>query len=66
MFEKGVLSRIFGPERCEETGEWIKIHNEEVDDLYCSSNIVGVMKTRRMRWMGHVARGGRCIQGFGG
>ena len=50
-------------------GNWRKLHNEEVNDLYCSPNIVRMIKSRRMRWAGHVARMGgeeRCIQGFGG
>jgi len=65
-FEKRVLRGIFGPKRDEVTGEWRRLHNEKRDDLYCSPNIVRVIKSRRMRWVGHVARmGGRCIQGFG-
>ena len=51
-----VLRRIFGPERDKETREWRKLHNEELNDLYCSSNIILVMKSRRMRWVVHVAR----------
>jgi len=50
--------RIFGPKRDEVTGEWRKLHNEELNDLYCSPNIVRVIKLRRMRWAGHVARMG--------
>jgi hypothetical protein len=50
---------IFGPKRDEVTGEWRKLHNEELHDLYCSPNIVQVIKSRRMRWAGHVARMGR-------
>jgi hypothetical protein len=50
-----VLRRIFGPRRDEVTGEWRRLHNEELNDLYCSPNIVRV---RRMRWAGHVARMG--------
>jgi hypothetical protein len=50
--------RIFGPKRDEVTGEWIKLHNEELHDLYSSPNIVRVIKPRRMRWTGHVARMG--------
>jgi hypothetical protein len=53
-----VLRRIFGPRRDEVTGEWGKSHNEELNDLYCSPNIVRVIKSRRMRWAGHVARMG--------
>ena len=51
------LRRIFGPKMDEVTGEWRKLHNEELNDLYCSTNIVRVNKTR-MRWAGHVARMG--------
>ena len=56
MFENRVLRRIFGPKKDAVTGEWRKIHNEELNDLYCSPNIVRVIKSRRMRWAGHVAR----------
>jgi hypothetical protein len=49
---------IFGPKRDEVTGEWRKLHNEELNDLYSSPNIVRVMKSRRMRWAGHAARMG--------
>jgi len=55
VFENMVLRRIFGPRRDEETGEWRRLHNEELNDLYCSPNIVRVIKSRRMRWAGHVA-----------
>jgi len=55
LFENRVLRRIFGPKRDEVTGEWRKLHNEELSDLYCSPNIVRVIKSRRMRWAGHVA-----------
>jgi len=58
MFENWVLRRIFGPRRDEVTGEWKKLHNEELNDLYCSSDIVRVTKSRRMKWVGHVARRG--------
>jgi len=58
VFENWVLRRIFGPKRDEVTGEWRKLHNEELNDLYCSPNIVRVVKSRRMRWAGHVARMG--------
>jgi hypothetical protein len=50
-----VLRRIFGPKRDGVTGEWRKLHNEELNDLYCSPNIVRVIKSRKMRWAGHVA-----------
>jgi len=55
MFENRVLRRIFEPKRDEVTGEWSKLHNEELNDLYSSPNIVQVIKLRRMRWAGHVA-----------
>ena len=58
MFENRVLRRIFGPKRDEVTGEWSKLHNKELNDLYCSPNIVLVIKSRKMRWAGHVARMG--------
>ena len=50
--------RIFGPRRDEVTGEWRRLHNEELNDLYSSHNIVRMIKSRRMRWAGHVARMG--------
>jgi hypothetical protein len=52
VFEIKVLRRIFGPRREEVTGEWRRLHNEELNDLYCSPNILRVIKTRRMRWAG--------------
>jgi hypothetical protein len=55
-FENRVLRRIFGPKRDVVTGEWRKLHNEELNDLYCSPNVTRVIKSRRMRWVGHVAR----------
>ena len=53
-----VLRRVFGPKRDEVTGEWRKLHNEELSDLYSLPNIVRVVKSRRMRWAGHVAHMG--------
>jgi len=58
VFENMVLRRIFGPRRDEVTGEWRRLHNEELSDLYSSTNIVWVIKSRRMRWAGHVVRMG--------
>ena len=58
MFENRVLRRVFGPKREEVTGEWRKLHNEELSDMYYSPNVFRVIKTRRMRWAGHVARMG--------
>ena len=57
-FENMVLRRVLGPKRDEVTGEWRKLHNEEVSDLYSLPNILRVVKSRRMRWAGHVARMG--------
>ena len=57
-FENRVLRRIFGRETDDVTGEWRKLHNEELNILCCSPNIVRVMKSRRMGWAGHVARMG--------
>ena len=56
VFENMVLRRIFGPRMEEVTGEWCRLHSEELNDLYSSPNIVRVVKSRRMRWAGHVAR----------
>ena len=58
MLENMVLRGIFEPKRDEVTGEWRKLHNEELNDLYCSPNVVPVIKSRIMRWAGHVARMG--------
>jgi hypothetical protein len=58
LSEYRVVRRVFGPKRDEVTGEWRKLHNEELNDLYSLPNIVQVVKSRRMRWAGHVARMG--------
>jgi hypothetical protein len=58
VFEKSVLRRIFGPKRDEVTGEWKKLHNGQLHNLYSSSDIIRQIKSRRMRWAGHVARMG--------
>jgi len=58
VLENRVLRRIFGPRRDEVTREWIKRQNVELNDLYCSSFIVRVIKSRRMKWDGHIARVG--------
>jgi hypothetical protein len=59
VFENKVLRRIFGPRRDEVTEEWRRLHNVDLNDLYSSPNIVRVIKSRRMRWAGHVARMGK-------
>jgi hypothetical protein len=58
VFENRVLRRIFGPKRDEVTGEWMKLHNEELHILYSSPDIISLIKSRRMRWAGHMARMG--------
>jgi hypothetical protein len=58
VFENRVLRRIFGPKRDEVTGEWRKLHNEELHNLYSSQDIIRQVKSRRMGWAGHVARMG--------
>jgi len=58
FIENRVLRRVFGFKRDEVTGEWRKLHNEELSDLYSLPNIVRVVKSRRMRWTGHVAHMG--------
>jgi hypothetical protein len=58
VFENRVLRRIFGPKRDEVTGEWRKLHNKELHNLYSSPDIIRQVKSRRMRWAGHVARMG--------
>jgi hypothetical protein len=68
IFENRVLRRIFGPKRDEVAGGWRKLHNEELHGLYSSPSIVRVIKARRIRWAGHVARMGemrKYIQHFG-
>ena len=68
VFENRVLRRVFAPKRDEVTGEWRKLYNDELRDLYSLPNIVRVIKSRRMRWARHVACGGgeRCAQGSSG
>jgi hypothetical protein len=58
LFENRVLRRIFGPKRDVVTGEWRKLHKKELRDLYSSPRIIRIIKSRRMRWSGHVARMG--------
>jgi hypothetical protein len=58
VFENRVLRRIFGPKRDEVTGEWRKLHNEELHDLYSLPSIIRIIKSKKMRWAGHVARMG--------
>ena len=58
VFENRVLRKIFGSKRDEVTGEWRRLHNEELYDMYSASNIVRLIKSRRMRWAGRVARMG--------
>jgi hypothetical protein len=59
VFENRMLRRIFGHKRDEARGEWRRLHNEELNDLYSSQNIIRVIKLRRMRWEGHLARMGK-------
>jgi hypothetical protein len=70
VFENRVLKRVFGPKRDEVTGEWRKLHNEELSDLYSLPNIVRVVKPRRMRWAGGACGtyggGEKCAQSSGG
>jgi hypothetical protein len=55
MFGNRVLRRIFGPNREEVVGDWRRLHNDKLHNLYASPNIIRVIKSRRMRWLGHVA-----------
>ena len=66
VFENRLLRRIFGSNKDHVTGEWRKLHNEELNDLYCTPNIFRVIKSRRLRWEGHVAcmGGGVVYTGF--
>jgi hypothetical protein len=57
--EKSVLRGTFGPKRDETREGWTKLHNEELHNVYCSPNVIRMMKSRRIRWAGHVARMGR-------
>jgi hypothetical protein len=67
VFENRVLRRIIRPKRDEVTGEWWKLYNEELHILYSSPNIIMQIKSRRMRWAGHVAHmGEECVHGFDG
>jgi hypothetical protein len=59
VFENRVLRRVFGPKRDEVTGDWRKLHNEELHNLCSSPNIIRMIKVRSMRWAGHIARMGR-------
>jgi hypothetical protein len=59
VFENKVLRRTIGPKRDEVTGGWGKLHNKELHDLYSSPSLIGIIKVRRMRWAGYVARTGR-------
>jgi len=69
VFENRLLRRILKPKRDEGTGEWRRLLNEKLNDQYCSPNVIQVIKSRRMGWVGHVAHVGEgrdYIQGFGG
>ena len=59
VFENRVLRRIFGPKKDEVTGEWRRLHNKELYAVYSATNIIRVIRSRRLRWAGHVARMGR-------
>jgi hypothetical protein len=64
VFENRMLRRILGPRRDEMTGGWRKLHNEEFHDLYSSPSIITMIKSRRMRWTGHVARMGAKMNAY--
>ena len=64
VLENRVLRRMFGPKRDEITGEWKKLHHEELNDLYSLPDIIRVIKSRRMRWVGHVVCTGEVHAGF--
>jgi hypothetical protein len=67
VFENKVLRRISGPKRDDVTGEWMKLHSEELHNLYSPPDIIRQIKSRGMRWAEHVARTGEeSVQGFGG
>jgi hypothetical protein len=59
VFENRVLRRIFGPKRDEVTGGWKKLHNEDLHNLYSYQSIIRIIKARRIRWAGHIARMGK-------
>jgi hypothetical protein len=61
VFQNRVLRQILGLKRDEVTGEWRKLHNEELSDLYSSSYVIQLIKSRRIRWAGHVAHVGRVL-----
>jgi hypothetical protein len=65
VFEKRVLRRIFGPKRDEVTGGWIKLHNEELHNLYSSKSIIRITRSRRTKWAGYVARIGEKRNAYG-
>jgi hypothetical protein len=65
VFENRVLRRIFGPKRDEVTDEWRKLHNKKLLDLYSSPSIIRIIRSRRIRWAGHVARMGRRVTRIG-
>jgi hypothetical protein len=64
VFENRVLRRIFGQKRDEVTGEWRKLHNEELHDLYSSPSLIRIIRSRRMRWAGHIAQMGEKINEY--